>query len=275
MTSNGFFDSAGNPLTGSGRGVLLRQTSPTTFELGEAFSYRKDETTWNVTPTELSDTDLASVPWPMLWFLPTYGRHTLAALLHDQLVRGDHASFDRRGTADRIFFDALGELEVPLLRRLTMWSAVTVKTRWDTPSPTLWLRQLGMAMWAIAALWGISNAIATVAWWDTGPVGDFIKAVPPFGWSGLWVSVTLPALAAGLWGRDAWPQGVAAIVPGLFVVPMSFLTAVSYGIYYAFEIVMSTVWSWWIARGSTARRRPDSSRKKKIAGPPGPRETLS
>ncbi len=262
----GFFDASGNRLTGGGRGIALRQTSPTKFRTEEPFTYRSADGEWTVTPKMLGDTDLASVPWPMLWFLPRYGRHTLAALLHDWMVDNDFRVFSDRRQADRIFHQALGVLGVPTLMRLIMWAAVTIKTRWDTPDRLRLGRRLALVLWSVSALWGISNFVAHLAWWDLGPFGQALIELPPGDLSGLWLSVALPFIVAPLWGADAWPQGLAAIVPGAFVVPMSALTAVSYGLYWLLELIVSSTWR----RFGSA---PTGEAPPKM--PPGARETLS
>ncbi|GAB1516798.1 DUF1353 domain-containing protein [Actinophytocola sp. KF-1] len=71
------------------------------------------------------DTDFASVPRVFVWFLPRYGRYTKAAILHDYLCRGPVATGELpRADADRIFRQAMRELDVAFLRRWIMWAAV-------------------------------------------------------------------------------------------------------------------------------------------------------
>ncbi|HEY0636872.1 MAG TPA: DUF1353 domain-containing protein [Pseudonocardiaceae bacterium] len=66
-------------------------------------------------------TDFASVPRPFVWFLPRYGRYTMAAILHDHLcVTG----IVDRADADGVFRQAMRTLGVPFLRRWIMWAAV-------------------------------------------------------------------------------------------------------------------------------------------------------
>ena len=262
----GFFDASGQRLSGTGPGIAIRQKSPTTFRIEEEFTYRSPDGEWTVTPEMLDDTDLASVPWPMLWFLPRYGRHTLAALLHDWMVESEFKEFSERRRADRIFYGALGVLGVPTLMRVIMWAAVTIETRWATPDRLLPWRRLGLTIWSMAALWGIANLVAQLAWWDIGPLGQWIIDLPPGDLSGIWLSLALPIVVAPLWGSDAWPQGLGAIVPGVFVVPMSVLTAISYGMYWALELVVSAAWRRF---GST----PTGEEPPRM--PPSARETLS
>jgi hypothetical protein len=67
--------------------VVLQQVSATEFHLKEGFRYVGRAGTGTVLPDDLPDTDLASIPRLMGWFANSYGKHTLAALLHDHLVR--------------------------------------------------------------------------------------------------------------------------------------------------------------------------------------------
>jgi hypothetical protein len=73
-------------------------------------------------------TDFASVPRPFVWFIPTYGRYTKAAILHDYLCRlAREGTFNRRD-ADGLFRQAMRTLGVAFLRRWIMWAAV----RWGS-----------------------------------------------------------------------------------------------------------------------------------------------
>lgn len=107
-----------------GAKVVVEQVDETNWKVREGFSYRGK--TGEVFPVEAgSETDFASVPRLFVWFLPRYGRYTLAAILHDYLWR----QRARAGTldyidADGLFRRAMRELEVPFLRRWIMWAAV-------------------------------------------------------------------------------------------------------------------------------------------------------
>ena len=70
-------------------------------------------------------TDFASVPRIFAWFIPSYGRYTKAAILHDYLwrvlaVEGKMEWID----ADGLLRRAMRELGVPFLQRWIMWAAV-------------------------------------------------------------------------------------------------------------------------------------------------------
>ncbi len=110
--------------------VVLRQITFTKFALLEPFSYtppRGPQRTYQVDPKIVGSTDLASVPWFLWWFVASYGRHTAAALVHDELV-----DTINRTHADWVFRAALKESGVRFIRRWLMWSAVSFETRFRT-----------------------------------------------------------------------------------------------------------------------------------------------
>lgn len=107
-----------------GNQVLVEQLSDHEWRLGYPVAYIPSEGPPIVVPAGF-ETDFASVPRPLVWFLPRTGLWTLAAILHDWLWREDCP----RGRcswrhADRLFREAMQDLGVPLLRRWVMWSAV-------------------------------------------------------------------------------------------------------------------------------------------------------
>lgn len=72
-----------------------------------------------------STTDFASVPRPLIWFIPRYGKYTPAAILHDYLWRVKCASGEVSWSdADGLFRRVLRELGVSFLRYWFMWAAV-------------------------------------------------------------------------------------------------------------------------------------------------------
>jgi Protein of unknown function (DUF1353) len=125
-------------LEGEGPGdpeVCLKQVGPNSFQLLHGFRYRvpADSVIYLIPahdpklPPDApnNSTDLASVPFWLWWFVASYGLHTRAALLHDQLV--DVQKIDRV-EADRVFRLALEESKVRWMRRWLMWAAVSVAT---------------------------------------------------------------------------------------------------------------------------------------------------
>jgi len=66
-------------------------------------------------------TDGASVPRPLWWFLPAWGRYSRAAVVHDYLCRNKIVS---RAEADRVFFDAMVVCGVNVTVRWLIWGSV-------------------------------------------------------------------------------------------------------------------------------------------------------
>jgi Protein of unknown function (DUF1353) len=71
-----------------------------------------------------AETDFASVPRIFVWFIPTYGKYTKAAILHDELCRRAEAGQFSRREADGVFRQAMRLQEVAFLRRWVMWTGV-------------------------------------------------------------------------------------------------------------------------------------------------------
>ena len=109
--------------------VVLRACSPTTFSLDEPVFYR-GKCEYFCVPRGFV-TDLASVPWWLVWLVPRYGRYTMAALLHDHLCVEAQAGRFSRHDADSIFRRCLRELGVGLLQRCAMFAAARAASRWS------------------------------------------------------------------------------------------------------------------------------------------------
>lgn len=74
-------------------------------------------------------TDGASVPRPLWWLLPAWGRYSRAALIHDFLcvqlnANTPHVEATTRRLADAIFYEAMGVCGTKWLVRNMMWLAV-------------------------------------------------------------------------------------------------------------------------------------------------------
>lgn len=113
-------------------------------------------------------TDFASVPRIVSWLIPTYGRYTAPAILHDYLITdampcGRVTSND----TDGLFRRAMRELGVPPVKRWLMWTGV----RWGA----------------------LFNARRRAGWWRSAPgvVGISVLALPV-------LLVPALAVAAGL-----------------------------------------------------------------------------
>jgi hypothetical protein len=125
--------------------IPLRQVSPTTFQLLEGFRYEVPNggevfeipahDPCRSPKDENNSTDLASVPQLLWWFIASYGTHTRAALFHDHFVDARDDNYEappraRRHEVDRAFERALGESELRWLRRMLVWTAVSLSTSW-------------------------------------------------------------------------------------------------------------------------------------------------
>lgn len=204
--------------------VVLEQTGPTTFRVVEAFRYVDAESGEHfVVPDPRwgdTQTDLASVPSVLLWFVPRYGQHTLPALLHDQLV--DHDLVQHRERADRIFRDAMGEQGVRFLRRWLMWAAVSLATmvrqrRWLLGPIAVWLGAFGALAFRLTppfASWDVwaFRALVEIPWW----IAALIAALgPPIG-SMVWGRRYLVGVMSG-YGAFLFAVPLTAIVLALVV----------------------------------------------------------
>ena len=164
--------------------IDLRQVGPNKFQLTAPFKYL-DPTRANqahVVPAHnlmdpKDNSDLASVPFVLWWFIASYGHQTAPALLHDHLLKPDPPSSERR-EFDRIFREALRDAGVRLFRRWIMWAGVSVQTI-RTISVVAFVLLVVQLVAGWAALWGFT-------WGDA-------FGVPWWAW------VFLPAVIAVLW----------------------------------------------------------------------------
>ncbi len=101
-------------LDSSGEAVItLRVIGATKFELVDGFRYLDQYDDY--APYEVpgsSTTDLASVPFFLQWLVRSYGKHTKAALVHDQLWDGDKSLAELQ-KANTVFRHAMWETDVP------------------------------------------------------------------------------------------------------------------------------------------------------------------
>jgi Protein of unknown function (DUF1353) len=105
-----------------GPAVDVREVDEKSWSVLRSFEYQAEQERFTV--SEGQRTDFASVPRVFVWFIPTYGRYTKAAILHDHLCElAGSGDFDRRD-ADGVFRQAMRVLGVPFLRRWIMWAAV-------------------------------------------------------------------------------------------------------------------------------------------------------
>lgn len=204
--------------------VVLEQTGPTKFRIVVPFRY-VDRVTGDqfVVPDPRwgdQETDLASVPGILLWFVPRYGNHTLPALLHDQIV--DHDLVDHRERADRIFRDAMGEQGVYFLRRWLMWAAVSMATitvgrRWLLAPIVVWLAAFALVAFRLTppfAAWDVPpfEWLVRLPWW----VAALAAAAGPPVLAVVWRRRYLVGVMSG-WGAFVFAVPIVAVVLALGV----------------------------------------------------------
>jgi hypothetical protein len=196
----------------------FEQVSDNEFEIADGYGFRYvpdgGEPPVVVTSSSLVSTDFASIPRFMSWFVSRYGRHTPAALVHDQLIeRG--MPFDRAMAADGAFLSMMAACEVPPVRRTIMWSAVVLRTRWYGGS----LRRVGLLAWFTVAALGIAllaNSVLVQRWWGAA------------------VAMVLQLPASALWGKQ-WRAALMAGYSLPVVLVPAFTSFVGYLAYYVIE----------------------------------------
>ena len=221
--------------------IVLRQTGPTSFELEEGFEYTGPAGHFRVTPADLPDTDLASIPQFMSWFVSRYGNHTLAALLHDHLVHNGMTLEEpvTRAEADEVFLQALTDLDVPYIRSRVMWAAVTLGTRWRSSLAP----RLAIALWVVLAVAGIVTLV----------VGLLTS-----NWLLVTIAVLAPIPASLLWSLH---QSAAGLFGGYMLWLVALPAALNLAVYSLYSVAEKVV-----------RRlrllRPGSAGKSQVTPPP-------
>ncbi len=177
-------------------------------------------------PDEECPTDLASIPTFMRWFENPYGSHTLAAIIHDRLIRDapNSGALSSDALADRFFRLMMQSAGIPWLKRWIMWTAVALRSRWAAGG---W-RRLAIGSWVLLALTGIAAFVDAVgaAWFDwPAPATPVVLAA---------FSAVLPFASAPLWGRQAAASMIAAVA-ALWILPAAVFGLIGYGIYSGLE----------------------------------------
>jgi hypothetical protein len=164
-----------------------------------------------VSPQQLPETDLASVPGVLRWFVGTYGLHTPAALIHDRLIGLDppvDGVTDQ--LADRYFRFMLHDLGVRFICRWLMWAAVAFRTRYAAGGAIRYL----LGVWMVLASLG---------------VGVFLYGVMT---GAVWLAVgaaLAPLLLSALWSRQYGAGLVAAYFAVPWILPPTAFVLVFYG----------------------------------------------
>lgn len=174
-----------------------------------------------VGPHTLGDTDLASVPLALRWFVTPYGLHTPAALIHDRLIGKRKPPLDEftDEMADDYFRFMLADVGLPRVRRWLMWSAVVFGTRLRRRNRVQW----SLWVWITLSLLGmVAFAIAAYQLW-----------IFP-----LLVLLLLPIPAAALWGRQYRAGLIAGYLAPFALLPTAF-GAIAHVIYNILEWIIS------------------------------------
>lgn len=212
--------------------VVVRQVTPATFMLREPFKYVDRDRRFDVPEHDVSD--FASVPGFLTWLVPRYGRHTLAALLHDHLQ--DHLV--KPGTpkpadpeavtseeADTVFRQAMQYSRVPFVRRWVMWAAVALRTVFKS----------GKAGAVAVVAWALLFGVLGLAW----PVAVLISlGTDQVGWRVplllFGAAVLLPVLLCWLALRHWRLSLISGLTLSLIAFPCV-LAIITGGIYYVIE----------------------------------------
>jgi hypothetical protein len=196
---------------------LLRAVVRSGRSSTEAARMVDDACTYTSQDTVDDDTDLASIPPFMRWFVNSYGTHTLAAIIHDTLI-GAPANSGALGSdtlADQFFREMMRCAGVPWLKRWIMWAAVAMRTRWAAGG----YRRVTLVLWGLLATAGIS----AFAW------GAATQS-----WTLLVVAAVMPFVAGVLWFRQYGASLVAAVA-ALWILPPALLAAAGYLVYRVLE----------------------------------------
>lgn len=172
--------------------------------------------------------DLASVPQLLTWLVPKSGRHLPAALIHDALV--DDPDIDRFA-ADRLFRDAMGDLDVGFIRRWLMWTAVSLKTIQKRGT-----RSLKVATIVTAAAVVVLGSLATV---NLVTERTFVPWMGSRHWAvelvlGLAGAVVIPmVLGVVLWR----PIRIAGVIAGVGMAVLLHVMALTGGVYAVYSTI--------------------------------------
>jgi hypothetical protein len=182
-------------------------------------------------PTTENPTDLASIPRYMRWFESAYGAHTLAAIIHDDLIVDEPNGGPLRSDtlSDRFFREMMRSAGVPCLKRWIMWAAVALRSRWAAGG----LRRASVFAWILLAGSGIALfvwAVGSAVWGWSHPVDTSLMFVG---------ALVLPFAAAPLWGKQ-YGAGLVAAVAALWILPAAAVAGVGYVVYLVLERLVTT-----------------------------------
>lgn len=166
-------------------------------------------------------TDLASIPFFLRWFTNTYGLHTLAAIIHDGLIREtpNAGALTSDVVSDRFFREMLHACGTGFVKRWVMWTAVALRTRWKAGG---WKR-------AKVVLWGASSAVGMTGTIALLAAGNTVIALS-FG-------TAMLVVAAALWGLQ-WGAAVFAALALPLMIPTGALALVASVVFWALDQII-------------------------------------
>lgn len=182
------------------------------------------------TPRDDNPTDLASIPRFMRWFENPYGKHSLAALIHDELITKE-VNGGRLGSdtlSDRFFREMMRASGVPWLKRWIMWTAVAARSRLIAGGIRTW----SMVVWIALCVFGLACVVAAL-----GALA-FGWSVPLGPWWLLVIATALPIVAARLWGEQ-WGASIVFAIAAFWIVPAGAVAGFGYLVYVALERLAS------------------------------------
>ncbi|WP_068273975.1 DUF1353 domain-containing protein [Aldersonia kunmingensis] len=190
------------------------------------------------TPPKENPTDLASVPQYLRWFENSYGKHSLAALIHDELItdKANTGSLRSDTLSDRFFREMMRTSGVPWLKRWIMWSAVALRTRFVVGGWRGYTRW-SVIGWLALSVVGIACAVGPVAslafdwpWsWPWSP-----SSWPLSPWWTLVVAFVLIPVGGLLWGRQ-WGASLVSAVAAFWLVPAALVAFLAWIVYLDLE----------------------------------------
>lgn len=128
--------------------LVLKSYGDNTWQLVSELTYEARDENFILSPGFI--TDFATVPAPLTWLIPTYGRYTKAAVVHDYLCdclnsRMDDPPANGRDV-DGIFRRIMEELGVPFPRRWLMWCGVRWGALFNPARRAGWYKDLPIVL---------------------------------------------------------------------------------------------------------------------------------
>lgn len=218
--------------------------------MSQAAARRAVEDARTFTPNTENPTDLASIPPFARWFENTYGRHTLAAILHDNLIRSkvNDGPLGSDTLSDRFFREMLVSVGVPFLKRWVIWTAVALRSRFVAGG----YRRFCVCVWGVSAAIGMGTFLHACL--QRAGIAKPLRVGNRCYGPGKQVlfAAGLPFAAGLLWGRQ-YIASVFAAIAGVFILP-AVLCALAGGLVYSVLERLFGAVGWVSARAAGQRR---------------------